>query len=194
MKPKPQAASRRYRCCECEFRGPRGQCLDPVLEKGLKTGLCGDWVYYVRGGKQRRRLHCIPRDPRTPAQLRCRAALGAASRNYSSVLTDEEQDACIAAGAKLRTRERLGCGPLTGQQCYVRPQCRQPKPEPQSAASGREETTATLEVPQLQAITIHMGTTPDPRRLRERSTPGSRRAQRVPHDGKRQDYLTIKDS
>jgi hypothetical protein len=37
------------------------------------------------------------------------------------LLTDEQQDACIAAGAKVRSRPRLGqSGPLTGQQYWMR--------------------------------------------------------------------------
>jgi hypothetical protein len=37
------------------------------------------------------------------------------------MLAEEEQDACIAAGAKLRSRSRLyQSGPLTGQQYWVR--------------------------------------------------------------------------
>ena len=38
------------------------------------SGRWGDWVYYVRGGEQCCRRYLMPRDPRTPAQLRSRAA------------------------------------------------------------------------------------------------------------------------
>ena len=71
----------------------------------------------MRGGKQCRRRYACPYDPRTPAQLRCRGYLSAASRKYSQLLTDEEQDICIAKGAKLHSRRRLDqSGNLTGQQ------------------------------------------------------------------------------
>jgi hypothetical protein len=60
-------------------------------------------------------------DPGTLAQLLCRVRLSTVSRRYSRSLTDEEQDACIAAEAKLRSRSRLDhSGPLTGQQYWVR--------------------------------------------------------------------------
>ncbi len=74
----------------------------------------------MRRGKQIRRFYLRPNDPRTPAQLRSRARLSAASRKYSNSLTEKQRDACIAAGAKLRSRPRLGqSGPLTGQQYSI---------------------------------------------------------------------------
>jgi hypothetical protein len=49
-----------------------------------------------------------------------RARVAAASKAYSATLTEEEQDACIAEGAKRQTRKRLGqSGPATGQQWWV---------------------------------------------------------------------------
>jgi len=104
-------------CRGCPFYAPPKQCLDPAI----KSGWCGDWIWYVRGSKQHRRRYARPRDPRTVAQQLCRARLTAASRSYSRLLTDEQQDACIAAGAKVQSRPRLGqSGPLTGQQDWVR--------------------------------------------------------------------------
>lgn len=50
-----------------------------------------------------------------------RSAVGAASKEYSYALAEEERDARIAAGAKLRSRPRLGqSGPLTGAQYSIR--------------------------------------------------------------------------
>ena len=113
---KPKQTSvlpRRPRCRGCRFRAPSGACLDPVLT----SGRCGDYVRYVRGSKQYRRLYVKPTDPRTSKQRRGRAWFGDASGKYSQALTDEQRDACIAVGAKLRSRRRLGqSGPLTGQQ------------------------------------------------------------------------------
>ena len=107
-------------CSPCTWCGPSGECLQPVI----KSGRCGDWVWYIRGSKQCRRRWAKPKDPKTPAQLRCRARLAAASKDYSKALTDEQQRACIAAGAKLRTRPRLAqSGPLTGQLHWVRQHC-----------------------------------------------------------------------
>ena len=107
-------------CSICQWRGPSGECL----EKVIKSGRCGDWVWYMRGSKQCRRRWFNPRDPQTPAQLRSRARLAAASKEYNEALTNEQQDASIAAGAKEQSRPRLGdSGTLTGQQHWVRQRC-----------------------------------------------------------------------
>jgi hypothetical protein len=108
------------RCPRCPFHAPSGKCLNPTL----RSGRCGDWVCYVRNGKQFRRLWSKPRDPRTPLQLLCRERLGAASKRYSQGLTGGQQNACIAAGARLQSRPRLfQSGRLTGQQYLVRQEC-----------------------------------------------------------------------
>jgi len=65
-----------------------------------------------------------PNDPRSWRQRRWRARLTAASRKYSHSLNEKQQDACVAAGAKRRSRPRLGqSGPLTGQQYSVGKEC-----------------------------------------------------------------------
>ena len=108
------------RCRRCPFCAPSGACLDTTI----RSGGCGDWVFYLLRGKQFRHLWVKPHDPRTPSQLHWRARLSAASRKYSEALTDEQQNACIAAGARRRSRRRLAqSGPLTGQQWWVRSQC-----------------------------------------------------------------------
>jgi hypothetical protein len=105
------------RCRDCPFWAPPARCLDPAI----KSGRCGDWIWYVRNGKHCRRRYARPEDPETLAQMRARGRFGAASKSYSERLTDEQQHACIAAGAKVRSRLRLGqSGPLTGQQYWVR--------------------------------------------------------------------------
>src|ERR1039458_7637166 len=59
--------------------------------------------------------------PRTFKQERWRARFRAASSKYSQSLTEEQRDACIAEGAKLRSRSRMRqLGPLTGQQYSIR--------------------------------------------------------------------------
>src|ERR1035437_5253666 len=104
------------RCRDCRFCGPSKRCLDPVI----KSGRCGDWVWYMRGSKQCRRRYARPKDPRTVAQLLNRGRFRTASKRYHRVLTDEQRSACIAAGAKVRSRPRLSqSGPLTGQQYWV---------------------------------------------------------------------------
>ena len=109
-------AKAKRRCRRCPFCAPSGRCL----ERTIKSGRCGDWIWFVRDGKQIRRLYVPPHDPRTPAQLRSRARLNAASSKYSYSLTEKQRNACIAAGAKRRSRPRLGqSGPLTGQQYSI---------------------------------------------------------------------------
>ena len=108
-------------CSACQWPGPAGECLEPVL----KSGRCGDYVFSVVNGKQRRRRWAKPIDPKTPAQKRSRARLAAASKEYNAALTQEQQDACVAAGAKEPCRPRLGdSGTLTGQQHWVRKRCK----------------------------------------------------------------------
>jgi hypothetical protein len=98
----------------------------------LKSGRFGNWIYCVRNGKEHRRRYTKPRDPRTPEQLRLRAAFGAASKAYSQVLTEEQRRECRAAGAKVRSRPRLyQSGPLTGQQYCIQ----------RKAAAARSEET-----------------------------------------------------
>ena len=113
--------ARRGRCRRCPFCAPSGKCLEPAI----KSGRCGDWVWYVLpGNKQCRRLWVKPRDLRTPTQRYWRTRLATASRKYSAALTEEQLDACIAAGAKRRSRPRLGQrGRLTGQQYWVGQEC-----------------------------------------------------------------------
>ncbi len=114
---KPHKKRPVHRCRRCPYFGPSGQCFD----RRLKSGRCGDWVWYVRDGKQRRHLYVKPRDPRTPKQRYCRARFGAASSKYSHSLTPEERRACIVAGSKLRSRPRLAqSGPLNGQHYSIR--------------------------------------------------------------------------
>ena len=111
-----RAARARRRCRRCPFCAPSGRCL----ERTIKSGRCGDWIWFMRYGKQIRRRYVRPHDPCTPAQIRSRDRLSAASRKYSYSLTEKQQDARIAAGARLRSRPRLvQSGPLTGQQYSI---------------------------------------------------------------------------
>jgi hypothetical protein len=111
---------RRNFCRRCPFSASGGRCLDTTI----RSGRCGDWVFYrLPGGKQCRRRWVRPKDPLTSAQVQNRTRLAAASHKYSSGLTKQERDACITVGAKVQSRNRLGqSGPLTGQQYSVRSQ------------------------------------------------------------------------
>ena len=91
-----------------------------------KSGRQGDWIYYVRGNRQLRRPYKKPRDPRTPAQLRCRAAFRTAVKAWSQSqgMTQDDQRAWIAVAGKVQSRPRLAqSGPLTGQQYFISVNC-----------------------------------------------------------------------
>jgi hypothetical protein len=151
------------RCRRCPLCSPSGQCRDPAL----KSGRCGDWVWYMRGRKQHRHLCLKPRDPRTPLQIYWRACFGAASKKYSAALTDEQQDACIAAGTRLPCRKRLGeSGRLTGHQYLIR---REYAAHAQSSATSAEKSKNGLQTKEIPRSTSgthrHIaGITPGPHR------------------------------
>ena len=107
--------------------GRSGECFRP----GLRSGRCGDWVWYVWKGDQWRRRWVRPYDPKTAKQLAWRTHLAAASKAYHEVLSEEQRRACIAAGGKRKTRPRLGqSGRETGQQYWVGEQCKGESPAP----------------------------------------------------------------
>jgi hypothetical protein len=81
-----------------------------------KSGRCGKFVFYMRGRRLCRRLYVVPRDVRTAARRRTRGAFGAISKAWSQVLTEEQRQAWIVAGAKVESHPRLWqSGPLTGE-------------------------------------------------------------------------------
>jgi hypothetical protein len=152
------------RCRDCPFWVPPARCLDPAI----KSGWCGDWVWYTRGRKQCRRRYARPKNPQTLAQMRSRGRFGAASRNYSQWLTDEQHDACIAAGVKVRSRPRLAqSGPLTGQQYWVRKDYAR-----QKAQSKATKLKIAPQVPQPQRLAR---STSGPRRGMSGVSPEQRR-------------------
>jgi hypothetical protein len=86
------------------------------------SGRCGGYVYSWRNGKLQPRRHVISRDPRTPAQLRSRAALSKASKawNENQPLTEELRDHWDAEAAKIKCKPRLyTSGIRTAQQHFV---------------------------------------------------------------------------
>jgi hypothetical protein len=144
-----------------------------------KSGRCGEYVYYLRKGRQCWRRYVVPKDPRTPPQQRSRAAFGAASKTWSQSkrLTEKQRDAWYADGAKKQSRPRLGqSGPLTGQQNYIGRNCTRkqrdyemlshpPQREQEKAKKKGLRPELTAQVSQLQPVT--------------RSTSGTRRAHPV---------------
>ncbi len=151
-------------CPRCIFYGPSGECLDPAR----KSGRCGDWIWGVRNGKPIRRPYVKPHDPRTPAQLRSRARLSAASRKYSYSLTEKQRQGCIAAGAKRKTRPRLyQSGPMTGQQYSISKEYAL-----QKAHGNAIRTFPAPQVPQPQLLKV---TSWDRHRSATRVPPGCHR-------------------
>ena len=131
-----------------------------------KSGRDGRWVYYMRGRKLCRRKYVVPKDPRTPGQLRARAALTAASKAWSHnpQLTEEHRREWRVAGAKVRSRPRLyQSGPLTGQMYFVARNCsrdragrelllRATDPVGQSSGRSRQPAKAVSQVIQSQRV------------------------------------------
>ena len=145
MKPVRQSPLKVHGCRGCPCRTPSGRCLDTRI----KSGRCGDWVWYVSGNKQLRHLYVKPRDPRTPRQLAERARFSAASKHYRDSLTQDQRNALIAAGAKFQSRPRLAqSGPLTGQQYAIRL-------EYAAEAEGRmPKAESTAKGPPIQGISL----------------------------------------
>jgi hypothetical protein len=80
----------------------------------------GDVVFFMIRNQQRERAYVVPKSVRNAATRRARGDFGALSKAFSALLTDEQQEAWIAAAAKVLSRPRLNqCGPLTGQQHFV---------------------------------------------------------------------------
>jgi hypothetical protein len=167
-------ARRRPRCRDCPCCDASGHCRDTRL----RSGRCGDWVFYVvHGATQCRRLWVKPRDPRTPKQRYWRSRLAAASQSYGALLTDEQQNACIAAGAKRRTRSRLvQSGWLTGQQYWVGKQCAVPAQASEAWGQTRTKGLQTLRnsAPTWDTHRGHSGVAPGQHR---RATERARRSQ-----------------
>src|SRR5512146_269128 len=122
----------------------------PGSETALMSGRFGDWVYFVRNGKQCRRRFVVPTDRRTPGQLRTRATFAAASKywSHSLDLTDSERDAWEADANKIQSRPRLEqSGPLTGQQYFVGRACLSPGKSPRAIAQAGERAVSPVSQP-----------------------------------------------
>jgi hypothetical protein len=85
-----------------------------------QSGKLGTFITFRNRFGEFRRPYVVPKDPRTPAQVRVRSGLGRASARWR-VLTDRQRAAWAAAAGTNRSRARLGkSGPLTGCQLYVK--------------------------------------------------------------------------
>jgi hypothetical protein len=125
------------------------------------SGRCGAYVYSWFNGKQHWHRYVVPADPRTPAQLRRRAAFGAASRAWSEhqSLTEERRDQWRAAAARIKSTPRLSqSGFLTGQQHFVGANSVKPRwglplllepPNPKATSAPSRKPNAAS-IPQVQ--------------------------------------------
>jgi transcriptional regulator with XRE-family HTH domain len=174
---KPAYGPRPRSCRGCGLRQANGECKATAL----RSGRCGDWVWYIRHGQQLHRAWTKPTDPRTRKQRRYRTRLAATSAKYSADLTDEQHHACIAEGKKRRTRPRMGSsGPLTGHQQWVQKQLKgkpdfNPKKRPRSAKVPQQQALPkkySVQLPPPQPLTP---TTWDTHRMHTGKTPGTHR-------------------
>jgi hypothetical protein len=85
-----------------------------------QTGKLGLTVTYPSRNGLIRRSWVVPANPRSAEQLVTRSRLAAAAQAYDN-LTEEQQDAWIAAAAQEQSKPTLGqSGPLTGLQLYTK--------------------------------------------------------------------------
>jgi hypothetical protein len=88
-----------------------------------QSGKIGTLVSVNTRFGQIRRQYVVPKDPKTPAQMKIRSNLGRVAARWRT-LTDEQRSAWTAAGRDAETRRRLGKRAfLTGCQFYIKINC-----------------------------------------------------------------------
>lgn len=111
----------------CAHDDRPGEHASPVTNMKIldipQSGKSGNTVSVrTRYGQSRRPL-VIPKDPKTPAQLRSRSRLGHVAPRWRG-LTDQQRTVWNARGRKIHSRPRLGqSGPLTGCQFFTMLNC-----------------------------------------------------------------------
>jgi hypothetical protein len=145
----------------------------PGSETALLSGRFGDWVYFVRNGKQCRRRYVRPKDRRSPAQLRVRKNFGEAAKHWSHSpqLTQAQRDAWELEANQIQSRPRLGqSGPLTGQQHFVGRACAKGRMKEECRMMKAESLARVETRPQAAQGPRVAGTTWEPRGGCERTT------------------------
>jgi hypothetical protein len=144
--------------------------VPPGFETALLSGRFGDWVYYVRNGRQFRRRYVVPTDRRSPGQLRTRANFAGAVKYWSHTaeLTEQDRAAWETTANQIQSRPRLQqSGPLTGQQYFVGQACKgKPRLRPTSARQvadcGMERTAPRAKTrPQVAQVQCVAPSTPE---------------------------------
>ena len=80
-----------------------------------KSGRSGDFVFYMRRKTLCRRRYVVPRNVRTAPRRRTRGTFGAIAKAWGKRLTEEQRQAWVASGAKVKSQPRLWqSGPLFG--------------------------------------------------------------------------------
>jgi hypothetical protein len=88
-----------------------------------QLGKLGTTVTWKGRNGMLRRWKAIPKNPRTSDQLVIRANLASQAAAYDQ-LTDAQQEAWIAAAARVQSKSSLGqSGPLTGCQLFTKVNC-----------------------------------------------------------------------
>jgi hypothetical protein len=83
------------------------------------SGKCGDTVYQRNRYGQIAYPAFVPFNPRTDAQCAVRNTFGAVSAPWRT-LTQEQRNVWVAVASTKKSRPRLGCGPLTGFNYFVK--------------------------------------------------------------------------
>ena len=84
-----------------------------------KTGKCGNRVWQRNLYGQICSPAFIPANPRSPAQCVVRGTFGAVSARWRT-LAEEQRLSWDAVARTILSRPRLGCGPLTGFNYFVK--------------------------------------------------------------------------
>jgi hypothetical protein len=84
-----------------------------------QSGKCGSRVWQRARYGQISYPAFIPFNPRTPAQVAVRLIFAAVSARWRT-LTQEQRNVWIAVASTKKSRYRLGCGPLTGFNYFVK--------------------------------------------------------------------------
>ena len=107
-----------------------------------QSGKVGTTVNVKTRYGQIERQYVIPKDPKTPAQMRIRSNLGRIAPRWR-VLEQEQRNAWTLAGQDADTRHRLGRAvPLTGFQFFLKINCSR-------AALGLDQFVTPPRLPQL---------------------------------------------
>jgi len=149
--------------------------VPPGCETALLSGRFGDWVYYVRNGRQFRRRYVVPTDRRSPGQLRTRANFARAVKYWSHTaeLTEQDRAAWETTANQIQSRPRLQqSGPLTGQQYFVGQACKgKPRLGPTSARQARLRPTSARQARQRPTSARQVADCGMERTARAKTTP-----------------------